>query len=210
MFLFNSCRTIDLLDWNSLINDTTKISNLLVVPNLEVTHTDTQIKCLMRTSTTSLVWTLCVSKEWSPGASVEQIHWWRGETDEEDVTENGRPSQGNLTKTYSVDAVRQMTLDFLDCLIVIGPSKVCINVTTEIMRIFAVSVSVSIWCLTWVTWPWSAINQTRFLLWRKSVSFSLSFVFAHLFLSKETLIDKLLIEMFLLENYYSINLDCTC
>ncbi|XP_037548383.1 proline dehydrogenase 1, mitochondrial [Nematolebias whitei] len=27
--------TIDLLDWNSLINDTTKISNLLMVPNLE-------------------------------------------------------------------------------------------------------------------------------------------------------------------------------
>lgn len=32
-------RTIDLLDWNSLINNTTKISNLLMVPNLEVSHT---------------------------------------------------------------------------------------------------------------------------------------------------------------------------
>lgn len=31
-------RTIDLLDWNSLINNTTKISNLLMVPNLEVSH----------------------------------------------------------------------------------------------------------------------------------------------------------------------------
>lgn len=31
-----SFRTIDLLDWNSLINNTTKISNLLMVPNLEV------------------------------------------------------------------------------------------------------------------------------------------------------------------------------
>uniref|UniRef100_A0A3Q3LS44 Proline dehydrogenase n=1 Tax=Mastacembelus armatus TaxID=205130 RepID=A0A3Q3LS44_9TELE len=30
--------TIDLLDWNSLINDTTKISNLLMVPNLETGH----------------------------------------------------------------------------------------------------------------------------------------------------------------------------
>ncbi|KAJ0057326.1 hypothetical protein NL108_002274, partial [Boleophthalmus pectinirostris] len=29
--------TIDLLDWNSLINDTTKISNLLMVPNLKQT-----------------------------------------------------------------------------------------------------------------------------------------------------------------------------
>lgn len=29
-------RTIDLLDWNSLIDDTTQISNLLMVPNLEV------------------------------------------------------------------------------------------------------------------------------------------------------------------------------
>uniref|UniRef100_A0A8C7SS52 Proline dehydrogenase n=1 Tax=Oncorhynchus mykiss TaxID=8022 RepID=A0A8C7SS52_ONCMY len=28
-------RTIDLLDWNSLINDRTKISNLLVIPNVE-------------------------------------------------------------------------------------------------------------------------------------------------------------------------------
>uniref|UniRef100_A0A3Q3JQ10 Proline dehydrogenase n=1 Tax=Monopterus albus TaxID=43700 RepID=A0A3Q3JQ10_MONAL len=31
-------RTIDLLDWNSLINDTTKISNLLMVPNVETGH----------------------------------------------------------------------------------------------------------------------------------------------------------------------------
>lgn len=31
-------RTIDLLDWNSLINNTTKISNLLMVPNLEVSQ----------------------------------------------------------------------------------------------------------------------------------------------------------------------------
>lgn len=34
-----SFRTIDLLDWNSLINNTTKISNLLMVPNLEVSET---------------------------------------------------------------------------------------------------------------------------------------------------------------------------
>ncbi|XP_042365474.1 proline dehydrogenase 1, mitochondrial-like [Plectropomus leopardus] len=33
-----SSGTIDLLDWNSLINDTTKISNLLMVPNLETGH----------------------------------------------------------------------------------------------------------------------------------------------------------------------------
>lgn len=32
-------RTIDLLDWNSLINDRTKISNLLVIPNVEVSYT---------------------------------------------------------------------------------------------------------------------------------------------------------------------------
>uniref|UniRef100_A0A8C2ZYN6 Proline dehydrogenase n=1 Tax=Cyclopterus lumpus TaxID=8103 RepID=A0A8C2ZYN6_CYCLU len=31
-------QTIDLLDWNSLINDTTKISNLLMVPNLQTGH----------------------------------------------------------------------------------------------------------------------------------------------------------------------------
>lgn len=31
-----SFRAIDLLDWNSLINNTTKISNLLMVPNIEV------------------------------------------------------------------------------------------------------------------------------------------------------------------------------
>ena len=36
--LFMSSRTIDLLDWNSLINNTTKISNLLMVPNLEVSY----------------------------------------------------------------------------------------------------------------------------------------------------------------------------
>ncbi|CAG5867452.1 unnamed protein product [Menidia menidia] len=30
--------TIDLLDWNSLINDTTKMSNLLMVPNIETGH----------------------------------------------------------------------------------------------------------------------------------------------------------------------------
>lgn len=33
-----SSGTIDLLDWNSLINDRTKISNLLVVPNMETCH----------------------------------------------------------------------------------------------------------------------------------------------------------------------------
>nr|XP_055035274.1 proline dehydrogenase 1, mitochondrial isoform X2 [Misgurnus anguillicaudatus] len=33
-----SSGTIDLLDWNSLINDTTIISNLLVVPNMETGH----------------------------------------------------------------------------------------------------------------------------------------------------------------------------
>ncbi|XP_031414487.2 proline dehydrogenase 1, mitochondrial-like, partial [Clupea harengus] len=33
-----SSGTIDLLDWNSLINDRTKISNLLVVPNVESGH----------------------------------------------------------------------------------------------------------------------------------------------------------------------------
>ncbi|XP_051960051.1 proline dehydrogenase 1, mitochondrial-like isoform X2 [Xyrauchen texanus] len=33
-----SSGTIDLLDWNSLINDRTKISNLLVVPNMESGH----------------------------------------------------------------------------------------------------------------------------------------------------------------------------
>ncbi|KAG9266039.1 proline dehydrogenase 1, mitochondrial-like [Astyanax mexicanus] len=33
-----SSGTIDLLDWNSLINDRTKISNLLVVPNVETGH----------------------------------------------------------------------------------------------------------------------------------------------------------------------------
>lgn len=31
-------RTIDLLDWNSLINDTTRISNLLMVPNVQVSR----------------------------------------------------------------------------------------------------------------------------------------------------------------------------
>lgn len=33
-----SSGTIDLLDWNSLINDRTKISNLLVIPNMESGH----------------------------------------------------------------------------------------------------------------------------------------------------------------------------
>uniref|UniRef100_A0A669F0S9 Proline dehydrogenase n=1 Tax=Oreochromis niloticus TaxID=8128 RepID=A0A669F0S9_ORENI len=39
-FIFSrlTSRTIDLLDWNSLINDTTKISNLLMVPNLQTGH----------------------------------------------------------------------------------------------------------------------------------------------------------------------------
>ncbi|XP_070706835.1 proline dehydrogenase 1, mitochondrial [Pempheris klunzingeri] len=36
--------TIDLLDWNSLINDTTKISNLLMVPNLETGHLEPLLK----------------------------------------------------------------------------------------------------------------------------------------------------------------------
>ncbi|XP_019937737.1 proline dehydrogenase 1, mitochondrial [Paralichthys olivaceus] len=36
--------TIDLLDWNSLINDTTKISNLLMVPNLETGHLQPLLK----------------------------------------------------------------------------------------------------------------------------------------------------------------------
>ncbi|XP_020780787.1 proline dehydrogenase 1, mitochondrial [Boleophthalmus pectinirostris] len=36
--------TIDLLDWNSLINDTTKISNLLMVPNLKTSHLEPLLK----------------------------------------------------------------------------------------------------------------------------------------------------------------------
>uniref|UniRef100_A0A8C6TKR8 Proline dehydrogenase n=1 Tax=Neogobius melanostomus TaxID=47308 RepID=A0A8C6TKR8_9GOBI len=36
--------TIDLLDWNSLINDTTKISNLLMVPNLKTGHLEPLLK----------------------------------------------------------------------------------------------------------------------------------------------------------------------
>ncbi|XP_076020018.1 proline dehydrogenase 1, mitochondrial [Genypterus blacodes] len=36
--------TIDLLDWNSLINDTTKISNLLMVPNLETRQLEPLLK----------------------------------------------------------------------------------------------------------------------------------------------------------------------
>ncbi|XP_056259391.1 proline dehydrogenase 1, mitochondrial [Seriola aureovittata] len=36
--------TIDLLDWNSLINDTTKISNLLMVPNLETGQLEPLLK----------------------------------------------------------------------------------------------------------------------------------------------------------------------
>lgn len=36
-------RTIDLLDWNSLIDDTTKISNLLMVPNLKVSRCNVNI-----------------------------------------------------------------------------------------------------------------------------------------------------------------------
>ncbi|XP_034048839.1 proline dehydrogenase 1, mitochondrial isoform X2 [Thalassophryne amazonica] len=36
--------TIDLLDWNSLINDTTKISSLLMVPNLETGHLEPLLK----------------------------------------------------------------------------------------------------------------------------------------------------------------------
>lgn len=37
-------RAIDLLDWNSLINDTTKISNLLMVPNLKVSDSNGIVK----------------------------------------------------------------------------------------------------------------------------------------------------------------------
>lgn len=36
--------TIDLLDWNSLINDTTKISNLLMVPNFKTGHLEPLLK----------------------------------------------------------------------------------------------------------------------------------------------------------------------
>ncbi|XP_060928676.1 proline dehydrogenase 1, mitochondrial [Limanda limanda] len=36
--------TIDLLDWNSLINDTTKISNLLMVPNIETGQLEPLLK----------------------------------------------------------------------------------------------------------------------------------------------------------------------
>ncbi|XP_040013795.1 proline dehydrogenase 1, mitochondrial [Xiphias gladius] len=36
--------TIDLLDWNSLIDDTTKISNLLMVPNLKTGHLESLLK----------------------------------------------------------------------------------------------------------------------------------------------------------------------
>ena len=36
--MFYILRAIDLLDWNSLINDTTKISSLLMVPNLKVSQ----------------------------------------------------------------------------------------------------------------------------------------------------------------------------
>ncbi|XP_033951682.1 proline dehydrogenase 1, mitochondrial [Pseudochaenichthys georgianus] len=36
--------TLDLLDWNSLINDTTSISNLLMVPNLETGHLEPLMK----------------------------------------------------------------------------------------------------------------------------------------------------------------------
>ncbi|KAM4634525.1 proline dehydrogenase 1, mitochondrial isoform 2-T2 [Polymixia lowei] len=39
-----SSGTIDLLDWNSLINDTTKISNLLMVPNLETGQLEPLLK----------------------------------------------------------------------------------------------------------------------------------------------------------------------
>uniref|UniRef100_A0AAY4BRW0 Proline dehydrogenase n=1 Tax=Denticeps clupeoides TaxID=299321 RepID=A0AAY4BRW0_9TELE len=38
------CRTIDLLDWNSLIDDRTRISNLLVVPNLETGELEPLLK----------------------------------------------------------------------------------------------------------------------------------------------------------------------
>uniref|UniRef100_A0A3B4AS55 Proline dehydrogenase n=1 Tax=Periophthalmus magnuspinnatus TaxID=409849 RepID=A0A3B4AS55_9GOBI len=37
-------KTIDLLDWNSLINDTTRISNLLMVPNLKTGHLEPLLK----------------------------------------------------------------------------------------------------------------------------------------------------------------------
>lgn len=33
-------RTIDLLDWNSLLDDRAKMSDLLVVPNVEVSATE--------------------------------------------------------------------------------------------------------------------------------------------------------------------------
>ncbi|XP_053267680.1 proline dehydrogenase 1, mitochondrial [Pleuronectes platessa] len=39
-----SSGTIDLLDWNSLIQDTTKISNLLMVPNIESGHLEPLLK----------------------------------------------------------------------------------------------------------------------------------------------------------------------
>lgn len=38
--IFCGSRTIDLLDWNSLLDDRAKISDLLVVPNVEVSATE--------------------------------------------------------------------------------------------------------------------------------------------------------------------------
>lgn len=191
MSLFCSCRTIDLLDWNSLINDRTKISNLLVIPNMEVTHTQAHTKNVSKAHKRYSAHTNSVySKEWSPGASVEQIHWWRGETDEEDATENGRPSKGIITKLLcSVDDLRFLGLfdghwqrlhkcyDWNQA-VALGFYTPCVCVCLCALDVWHYSLRVS--------WSWSDINQTHFLLWRKSVSFSLWFVFAHLFLTKET------------------------
>lgn len=38
--IFCGYRTIDMLDWSSLLDDRAKISDLLVVPNVEVSATE--------------------------------------------------------------------------------------------------------------------------------------------------------------------------
>lgn len=51
IIMYSFYRTIDILDWNSLINDRAKVSELLVVPNVEVSATD----CTKRNTSQSIL-----------------------------------------------------------------------------------------------------------------------------------------------------------
>ena len=104
--------TIDLLDWNSLIDDRTEISNLLMVPNLQVRFHLLEVKRIMtipnnwyKKSIYFSILNLGKSFEYicsvsfnhldrEVRASVEKVYCGGGEADEEDVAASGCSGQG--------------------------------------------------------------------------------------------------------------------